>query len=78
MTQNSGNAAAKLRQSERDRMREMLGIEVRGVPEVDPHKEQHGVPELEREGYDVERTGESSPGGSGSYELERKGREGKI
>lgn len=71
MTQASGGAAAELRQHERDRMREMLGIglETRGVPEVNPHPHEMG--------YDVE-TGNSSREGSGieaagEYEMKGKG-----
>jgi AGZA family xanthine/uracil permease-like MFS transporter len=71
MTQASGGAAAELRQQERDRMREMLGIglETRGVPEVNPHPHEMR--------YDVETANASREGsgieGSGEYEMEGKG-----
>jgi AGZA family xanthine/uracil permease-like MFS transporter len=68
MTQASGNAAAEMRQQERDRMREMLGIglETRGVPEVNPHPHEMG--------YDVEIAQGSREGSGigGDFEMEGK------
>lgn len=75
MTQASGSAAAEMRQQERDRMREMLGIgiETRDVPEMRRHiSAGHEV------GYDAEAAQGSREGSgiesSGEFEMEGKER----
>lgn len=76
LTQASGSKAAALRQEERDRMREMLGIgiEARDVPEINRHV-------THEMGYDVETGQGSREGsgreGSGDYEMEGKEKRGE-